>query len=90
MDGQDILEKLEKNNMFVIPLDNERTWYRYHHLFAELLKQRLHLRDEVSVIELHNKASEWFNNNAMPLFAIEHLIKNRKLRKKHILSGANS
>ena len=41
-DSQLILETLEKNNMFVIPLDNERNWYRYHHLFAELLKQRLH------------------------------------------------
>ncbi len=39
-DSQIILEKLEKNNMFVFPLDNERNWYRYHHLFADLLKQR--------------------------------------------------
>ena len=43
-DSQLILETLEKNNMFVIPLDTERTWYRYHHLFADLLKQRLHQR----------------------------------------------
>ena len=42
-DSQLILETLEKNNMFVIPLDNERNWYRYHHLFADLLKQRLQL-----------------------------------------------
>ena len=40
-DSQLILETLERDNMFVIPLDNERNWYRYHHLFAELLKQRL-------------------------------------------------
>ena len=45
-DSQLILETLEKNNMFVIPLDTERSWYRYHHLFAELLKQRLHLREK--------------------------------------------
>ena len=60
-DSQLILETLEKNNMFVIPLDTERTWYRYHHLFADLLKQRLHLREKAAIIELHNKASEWFN-----------------------------
>ena len=73
-DSQQILETLEKNNMFVIPLDTERTWYRYHHLFAELLKQRLHLRGKTAINELHNKASEWFKNNAMPFFAIEHAI----------------
>jgi LuxR family maltose regulon positive regulatory protein len=44
-DSQSILETLERNNMFVIPLNTERTWYRYHHLFADLLKQRLHLRE---------------------------------------------
>jgi LuxR family maltose regulon positive regulatory protein len=36
-----VLEYLEKNNLFVIPLDNERQWYRYHHLFADLLRQLL-------------------------------------------------
>ena len=47
--------------MFVIPLDRERNWYRYHHLFADLLKQRLNLGEKATIIELHNKASEWFN-----------------------------
>ena len=56
-DSQLILETLEKNNMFVIPLDTERSWYRYHHLFADLLKQRLHCREKASIIKLHNKAS---------------------------------
>lgn len=74
-DSQQILEILEENNMFVIPLDEERNWYRYHHLFADLLKQRLQVRGNASIIELHNKASEWFNNNTMPILAIEHSIK---------------
>src|SRR5207302_6720987 len=39
--GQETLEYLERANMFIIPLDNERRWYRYHHLFADLLRQRL-------------------------------------------------
>jgi len=73
-DSQLILETLERNNMFVIPLDTERTWYRYHHLFAELLKQRLQLRYKEVIIELHNKACNWFVHNKMFIFAIRHSI----------------
>ena len=73
-DSQLILETLERNNMFLIPLDDERKWFRYHHLFAILLKQRLYLRDKSLVNELHYKAMEWFNNNSMPLSAIDHAI----------------
>lgn len=80
-DSQLILETLEKNNMFVIPLDEKRTWYRYHHLFAELLKQRLHLRDKAAIIELHNKAGEWFYTNSIPLLAIEHALKTENFEK---------
>ena len=80
-DSQIILETLEINNMFVIPLDTERIWYRYHHLFAELLKQRLHLREKATIIELHNKASKWFKNNSMLLFAIEHAIQAENFEK---------
>ena len=86
-DSQLILETLEKNNMFVIPLDTERIWYRYHHLFAELLKQRLHLREKATIIELHNKASEWFYNNSMPLFAIEHAIVTENFEKSMLFLG---
>ncbi len=86
-DSQLILETLEKNNMFVIPLDAERTWYRYHHLFAELLKQRLHLRGKAAIIELHNKAIEWFKNNSMPLLAIEHAIETGNFEKSIQLLG---
>jgi len=86
-DSQLFLETLEKNNMFVIPLDTERTWYRYHHLFAVLLKQRLHLREKTAITELHNKASEWFNNNSMPLLAIEHSIETGKFEKSILFLG---
>jgi LuxR family maltose regulon positive regulatory protein len=87
-DSQLILETLEKNNMFVIPLDTERTWYRYHHLFGKLLKQRLHLKEKATIIELHNKASEWFNNNSMPLLAIEHAIVTGNFKKSILFLGA--
>lgn len=86
-DGQLILETLEKNNMFVIPLDTERTWYRYHHLFAELLKQRLHLKDKAVIIELHNKASEWFGQNEMVDLAVEHALEIKNYEKSLQLLG---
>jgi LuxR family transcriptional regulator, maltose regulon positive regulatory protein len=87
IDSQLILETLEKNNMFVIPLDTERTWYKYHHLFADLLKQRLHLREKTAINELHNKASEWFNNNSMPILAIEHAIETGDFEKSILFLG---
>ncbi len=73
-DSQLILETLEKNNMFVISLDDDRNWYRYHHLFSDLLKQRLQLRDKEAVIKLHNKACNWFEQHKMFDFAIGHAL----------------
>lgn len=70
--SQLILETLEKNNMFIVPLDNERQWFRYHHLFGDLLKQRLLIKKKQLIPELHNKASIWFEKNDLPLFAIDH------------------
>ena len=86
-DSQLILETLEKNNMFVIPLDEERVWYRYHHLFAKLLNQRLQQKDKESINDLHNKAGEWFKNNAMPLLAIEHAINTENFEKSLLFLG---
>jgi LuxR family transcriptional regulator, maltose regulon positive regulatory protein len=86
-DSQLILETLEKNNMFIIPLDENRIWYRYHHLFAELLKQRLQLRGKATITELHNIASEWFNSNLMPLFAVEHAILTENYERSTLLLG---
>jgi LuxR family transcriptional regulator, maltose regulon positive regulatory protein len=73
-DSQLILETLEKNNMFVIPLDDERHWYRYHHLFSDLLKQRLQLGEKETVIDLHNNACNWFEQHDMFDFAIGHAL----------------
>jgi LuxR family maltose regulon positive regulatory protein len=55
--SQAILEALEAASLFIVPLDNERRWYRYHHLFADLLRQRLHQQQPDSVAELHSRAS---------------------------------
>jgi len=86
-DSQLILETLEKNNMFVIPLDEERTWYRYHHLFVDLLKQRLLLRDKEAAIELHYKACIWFEQHNMFDFAIEHALAIKNHEKSIQLIG---
>lgn len=86
-DSQQVLESLEQNNMFIIPLDANRTWYRYHHLFAELLKQRLYLRGKAAVTELHNRAIEWYRINSMPLFAIKHAILTENFVKSVQLLG---
>ncbi|MCA9969341.1 MAG: hypothetical protein KC425_03950 [Anaerolineales bacterium] len=71
--GQAILESLERANLFLIPLDSERRWYRYHHLFAELLRQRL--QQDVAacdVAALHSRASQWYEDNGLELEAFQH------------------
>jgi LuxR family maltose regulon positive regulatory protein len=69
--GQETLEYLERSNLFIVPLDNERRWYRYHHLFADLLRQRL-LQSNDSTAELHIRASQWYEDNNLYLEAFQH------------------
>jgi LuxR family maltose regulon positive regulatory protein len=77
--GQETLEYIEGANLFLIPLDNERRWYRYHHLFSDLLRQRLQQssarsngKDGIDVAELHIRASKWYEDNGLELEAFEH------------------
>ncbi len=71
--GQETLEYLEHANLFIVPLDNERRWYRYHHLFAELLRQRLgQSLSSAELSELHIQASEWYEHNGLALEAFQH------------------
>lgn len=72
--GQTTLEMLERANLFIIPLDNERSWYRYHHLFADLLRQRLRQTHEDLVLKLHLRASEWYKQNDHLPEAIQHAL----------------
>jgi LuxR family maltose regulon positive regulatory protein len=58
--SQESLEHLEQANLFLVPLDDERRWYRYHHLFAELLRGRLHQNQPDLVPVLHRRASRWY------------------------------
>jgi LuxR family maltose regulon positive regulatory protein len=71
--GQEALEYLERANLFIVPLDNERHWYRYHHLFGELLRKGLgqSLNPE-DVAELHIRASRWLENNNLDIEAFQH------------------
>jgi len=63
VDGQAMLETLEEMNLFVIPLDNERRWYRYHHLFADVLRKRLENQYSHLLPELYRRASQWYEQN---------------------------
>jgi LuxR family maltose regulon positive regulatory protein len=82
-----ILETLDKNNMFIVPLDDERHWYRYHHLFADLLKQRLQQKDQMLIIDIHDKACDWFEQNNMVDLAIEHALEIKNYEKGNQLLG---
>jgi LuxR family maltose regulon positive regulatory protein len=72
--GQETLEHLERANLFVIPLDNERRWYRYHQLFAELLRNRLTRAYPDQIADLHCRASDWHAGNNLFYEAITHAI----------------
>src|SRR3989454_2652724 len=93
--GQETLEYLEHANLFLVPLDNERRWYRYHQLFAELLRQRLQQRsasstgDEVGdVTELHRRASQWYEDNGLEIEAFHHAVAaNDVARAERLIEG---
>ncbi|MGI8485893.1 MAG: LuxR C-terminal-related transcriptional regulator [Thermomicrobiales bacterium] len=82
--GQETLEYLERSNLFLVPLDDQRRWYRYHHLFAELLRQRLHQsmvtfpegapkgHPEGPAAEYHVRASTWYEENGLEIEAFQH------------------
>jgi LuxR family maltose regulon positive regulatory protein len=73
-DGQEMLEWLERENLFVVPLDDERGWYRYHHLFAEFLCGRLRREGPELVRELHLRASRWYERSGRTFEAVEHAL----------------
>ncbi len=68
------LEMVESANLFIVPLDEERRWYRYHHLFTDLLRQRLGHSHPEQVPILHAMASEWYEQNGFADKAIEHAL----------------
>jgi len=70
--SQEILEQLERDHLFIIPLDQERRWYRYHGLFKDYLRKVLRQTQPAMIYVLHNKASGWFESQGLMDEAIEH------------------
>jgi len=72
--GDARLETLQRGNFFLIPLDDQRHWYRYHHLFADVLRMHLQAEQPDHVPALHRYASEWYEQNGSPADAIRHAL----------------
>jgi LuxR family maltose regulon positive regulatory protein len=69
-----MLETLEKMNLFIIPLDEERRWYRYHHLFADALNRRLETQCPEILPDLYRRASVWYEKNGLIADAIQYAL----------------
>jgi LuxR family maltose regulon positive regulatory protein len=72
--GKAMLEALERANLFLVPLDDRRRWYRYHHLFADVLQVRLQDEQPDAVDGLHRRASEWYERNGEGSEAVHHAL----------------
>ncbi len=72
--AQAMLQHLLEANLFILPLDDRHTWYRYHVLFADLLRKRLHDALGADVSRLHRRAADWFAAHDLPDLAIEHAL----------------
>ena len=80
--GQEILENLERANLFIVPLDNERRWFRYHHLFGDILRQWLGQRlSPAEIAEHHLRASVWYEQNGHEAEAIQHALSAGEFRR---------
>jgi LuxR family transcriptional regulator, maltose regulon positive regulatory protein len=72
--SQAMLEALDKANLFVVALDDERRWYRYHHLFAQVLRSHLQQTEPAAVSVLHRRASTWYEQHDLPVEAVQHAL----------------
>jgi LuxR family maltose regulon positive regulatory protein len=70
--SRELLDYLERNNLFIIPLDNQQKWYRYHRLFSDLLKSQVEPKNLKRVNRIHKMAAEWYEQNGQYGEAIEH------------------
>ncbi|CAD6561605.1 HTH-type transcriptional regulator MalT [Paraburkholderia hiiakae] len=73
-DSREMLDYLERSNLFIVPLDGERSWYRYHRLFASFLRHRLHADQPQREAQIHVAAANWFIRAERPIPGIEHLL----------------
>ena len=72
--GRDIIEKLDRANLFLVSLDDQRAWYRYHHLFRDVLRARLMHERPADIPSLHRRASTWFEEHGHLFEAIHHAL----------------
>jgi LuxR family transcriptional regulator, maltose regulon positive regulatory protein len=87
--GQAMLERLDRANLFLVPLDTERRWYRYHHLFGDLLRQRGLLAAPADARDAdHIRASEWLEANGLDIEAFEQAAAGRDIGRAHRLIEA--
>jgi LuxR family maltose regulon positive regulatory protein len=90
-EGQRVLEMLEQANLFVVPLDNRRQWYRYHHMFADLLRRRLQAAVGAErLTSLHLRAAEWYEANDYVSEAVHHAFAGGDLAKAASLIEQNA
>ena len=80
-DGRGILETLERGNLFIVPLDDQRQWYRYHHLFTEVLLAHALEEQPGQIPLLHKRASAWYEQNNLPAEAIRHALAARDFER---------
>ena len=73
-DAADTLSEIERENLFVVALDSTRRWYRYHHLFGDLLRHDLEAAEPELITELHGRAAAWFADEGMAADAIHHAV----------------
>ena len=85
LDGQAILEQLDEANLFVVALDSERRWYRYHRLFADLLRKELRKKEPGEVQEYHRRASRWFEEVGHVAEAVTHALAARDMARVALL-----
>ena len=72
--GQEMLEHLVRENLFLVPLDASQEWFRYHRLFAEFLRAELHRRHSDEVVELHRRAARWYLSHDLPEETFHHAV----------------
>ncbi|HSN94279.1 MAG TPA: LuxR C-terminal-related transcriptional regulator [Anaerolineaceae bacterium] len=88
--SQAFLDQLERTNLFLIPLDEEQRWYRYHNLFAEFSRKQIKQLLPERIPQLHQRASDWYAENHMPSEAIHHALAARDIDRVHQAVAGNA
>jgi LuxR family maltose regulon positive regulatory protein len=88
--AQALLDHIEHKNLFLVPLDEKHQWYRYHHLFADFLRQRLRKTEPENIPKLFVRASQWYESQGMVEQAIEHALTGNDLTRVARLLDENA